>query len=244
MGCPYKAVLFDVGQTLICTARSVGEVYAETAARFGVHVPPETLNETFRQLWTERRNSLHAGTNEQLERQWWYDLVADSFACAGLHCEPPRQQFQARFDSFFDELFDIFTRPETWCVFEDVLPALDKLRAMSLRLVVVSNWDSRLEVLLRRLGLSAQFEFVLTSARAGYRKPDPRIFEAALARLRLEAGDAAHVGDSYEDDFVGATNAGIRPILIDRHRRGPAGVPAIRSLNELPELLSGDGVAG
>ena len=239
MDCPYKAVLFDVGQTLICTARSVGEVYAETAAKYGVHVLPDTLDETFRQLWTERRNILHAGINEDLERQWWYDLVADSFACAGLHCQPPRQQFQARFDNFFDELFDIFTRPETWCVFEDVFPALDKLRAMGVRLAVVSNWDSRLEVLLRRIGLAGHFEFVLTSARAGYRKPDPRIFEAALTRLSLPPNDVAHVGDSYEDDFIGATNAGIRPILIDRHQQCPAGLPAIRSLDDLPGVLTG-----
>ncbi|MCX5770815.1 MAG: HAD-IA family hydrolase [Candidatus Hydrogenedentes bacterium] len=244
MDCPYKAVLFDVGQTLICTARAVGEVYVETAERFGVHVQPETLNETFNQLWAERRNSLHAGTNEDLERQWWYDLVADSFACAGLHCEPPKIMFQARFDNFFDELFDIFMRPETWCVFNDVLPSLDKLRDMGLRLAVVSNWDSRLEVLLGGLGLARQFDFILTSARAGYRKPDPRIFQVALARLGLHAGEVAHVGDSYEDDFVGATNAGIRPVLIDRHLRCPAGIPTIRSLEELPQLLTGAGVAG
>ncbi len=83
MDCRYKAVLFDVGQTLICTAKSVGEFYAEAAARFGVQVDAEHLNDAFRQLWTERRDALHAGTNEQLERQWWYDLVSDTFACAG-----------------------------------------------------------------------------------------------------------------------------------------------------------------
>lgn len=46
MDCPYKAVLFDVGLTLIRTARPVGEVYAETPEKYGVHVPPKTLNET------------------------------------------------------------------------------------------------------------------------------------------------------------------------------------------------------
>ena len=240
MHCPYKAVLFDVGQTLICTARSVGDVYAETAAKFGVHVIPEKLNETFRQLWTERRNALHSGTSEDLERQWWYDLVADTFACAGSNCQPPRQQFQARFDNFFDELFDVFTRPETWCVFDDVRPALQKLREMGLRLAVVSNWDSRLETLLRRLELAPYFEFILTSARAGFRKPDPRIFQAALNRLSLPPQNVAHVGDSYEDDFEGATAAGIWPVLIDRHQWCPAGIPAIRSLNELPDTLCGN----
>lgn len=239
MVCAYKAVLFDVGQTLISTSRSVGEVYAETASRYGVDVVPEKLNEAFRRLWTERRNTLHAGTSEELERQWWYDLVADSFACAGRCCEPPQERFEKRFDDFFAELYDTFARAETWTVFPDVEPALAELRELGLRLAVVSNWDSRLEVLLGRLGLAERFEFILTSARAGYRKPDERIFGVALERLGLGASEVAHVGDSYEDDFVGARNAGIKPILVDRRGLCPPGIAAIHSLEELAPALCG-----
>jgi len=239
VSCQYKAVLFDVGETLICTSRSIGEFYAETASRYGVEVVPGTLDSAFRRLWTERRNTLHAGTSEELERQWWYHLVADTFARAGRGCQPPKRQFEKRFEDFFNELYDIFARPETWRVFPDVEPALAELRGLGVRLAVVSNWDSRLEVLLRRLGLAERFEFILTSARAGYRKPDAGIFRVALERLGVYAGEAAHVGDSYEDDVVGARNAGIRPVLIDRRGGCPPDTGAIGSLAELAAVLCG-----
>ena len=146
---------------------------------------------------------------------------------------------EARFEEFFEELFDLFARPATWCIFEDVAPVLDTLRRMGVRLAVVSNWDSRLDTLLRRLGLRDRFEFVLTSARAGYRKPDPRIFQLALDKLGLPADAVAYVGDSYEDDFVGAKQAGIMPVLIDREGWNPPGIPSIRSLGDLPRFICG-----
>ena len=46
-----RAVLFDVGQTLLRVQTSVGDVYAETAARYGVHADPLELDRNFRTAW-------------------------------------------------------------------------------------------------------------------------------------------------------------------------------------------------
>lgn len=100
--------------------------------------------------------------------------------------------------------------------FDDAGPALADLRSLGLRLVCVSNWDFTLPEVLARCGLDGALDGVVTSAELGVRKPDPRIFEAALQLAGCAAEEALHVGDTPEDDLVGGRAAGIRTILIDR----------------------------
>jgi HAD superfamily hydrolase (TIGR01549 family) len=119
--------------------------------------------------------------------------------------------------------------------YEDAGPALGELRAMGLRVVVVSNWDASLPQVLADVGLAPVLDGIVVSAVVGAAKPDPRIFQAALARAGCDADGALHVGDSAEHDLRGAGAAGIRAVLLDRSGsvRG-----SIASLAELPALLS------
>jgi putative hydrolase of the HAD superfamily len=104
--------------------------------------------------------------------------------------------------------------------YPDAAPALEGLRARGLRLLCVSNWDVSLPEVLERCGLGAALDGVVCSAAAGARKPDPRIFAAALGEARCEAGEALHVGDTPEEDVAGAEAAGIRALLLDRDGGG------------------------
>jgi HAD superfamily hydrolase (TIGR01549 family) len=100
--------------------------------------------------------------------------------------------------------------------YPDAAPSLAELRAQGLRLVCVSNWDVSLPSVLDRCGLADALDGVITSAGVGARKPDPRIFEAALELAGCSAGDALHVGDTPEEDIDGARSAGVRALLIER----------------------------
>ncbi len=121
----------------------------------------------------------------------------------------------------------------------DAAPALSSLRARGLRLAVVSNWDIGLGGLLDRLGLGAHLDAVVTSAAAGAAKPDPRVFQRALARLHCSAATALHVGDRMHEDVAGARAAGVRAVLLDRHAGpAPSGVATVRGLAELDALIS------
>ena len=129
--------------------------------------------------------------------------------------------------------------------FPDAAPALAELRSGGLRLVVVSNWDCSLPDALSEAGLLRLVDDVVVSAAVGAAKPDPRIFEAALAAAGCEAADVVHVGDSPANDIACAETIGIRAILIDRevtigaHPHSAAHPrESIRSLSELPALLS------
>ncbi|MDX6496660.1 MAG: hypothetical protein QOE17_2646 [Gaiellales bacterium] len=128
--------------------------------------------------------------------------------------------------------------------YADAAPALRALRAGGLRLVVCSNWDCSLPEALEAAGLADLIDAVVVSAEVGAAKPDPRIFDAALAAAGCEAGEALHVGDSLEGDVAGALAAGIAAVLIDRDgTRGPAppGTPVVRTLTDLAAALRAGG---
>jgi putative hydrolase of the HAD superfamily len=119
-------------------------------------------------------------------------------------------------------------------VFPDARPAILAARARGQRVVVASNWDVSLHDLLARLSLSPLLGGIVTSAEVGARKPSPAVFVRALRLAQAEPDDAIHVGDSFEDDVVGARNAGVRPILLSRDgRSAPPGVRTIASLLEV-----------
>ena len=120
--------------------------------------------------------------------------------------------------------------------FPDAAAAIAAMRRLGARVGVVSNWDISLEQVLRRVGLAPALEGVITSAGAGARKPDPRIFARALELLGAQAARTVHVGDSLAEDVAGARAAGISPILLRRDGApGPPGVTTIANL----ELLGG-----
>ncbi|HEX8084392.1 MAG TPA: HAD-IA family hydrolase [Solirubrobacteraceae bacterium] len=120
--------------------------------------------------------------------------------------------------------------------YPEVHEALGALRRGGARLVVVSNWDVSLHHALAETALSPLVDAAISSAEAGARKPDPAIFERALALAGVRAQDALHVGDSLDADVEGARAAGIEPVLVVRDGSAPPpGVRAIASLSSLIE---------
>ena len=125
-------------------------------------------------------------------------------------------------------------------LYDDVVPTLQDLRDSDFKLVIVSNWESTLDPLTERLGIAEYFDAVVAShdVRVRSEKPDPHIFNYALAAVGASAEEVVHVGDTYEADVVGAEGVGIRPILLDRDgTQTGRSDETIQRLSELPELL-------
>lgn len=130
-----------------------------------------------------------------------------------------------------------------WHVYKDVVPCLKSLKRMHLTLGVISNWSTDLYKLLRSLQLTSFFDCVTASAEVGYRKPDPVIFDLTLETLHSNPSATIHVGDRVDADGVGALEAGITPVIIDRgtgHTYEAQGMEltAISSLEQLPQLIA------
>jgi FMN phosphatase YigB (HAD superfamily) len=93
--------------------------------------------------------------------------------------------------------------------------------------------------LLTELGLALLLPIIVTSQDAGYSKPQPEIFHAALRQARVPANSALYVGDQYHIDIVGAVRAGMKGVLLDRDGdfQDVTGCPHIRSLTQVKEYL-------
>ena len=82
------------------------------------------------------------------------------------------------------------------------------------------------------------FQFVVFSQDHGVEKPDPRIFMTALEQAPCVAEELLHVGDSLENDVMGATSAGIRSVCLNRNgaEKGSC-IEAQHEISPLAELL-------
>ncbi|HZE99571.1 MAG TPA: HAD-IA family hydrolase [Planctomycetota bacterium] len=232
-----RAVFFDAGHTLLYAHPDIGTIYTETTADMGVQIAPDRFMDVIVPVFREASRE-YASTSDSSDAQdlaMWRLItrrVYDRLDSLGT----------LSFEPWFNALYGRFGKPESWKFYDDVEPVLRELRSRGIKVGVVSNWDSRLRRISDAIGLTSMVDFLVISAEAGIRKPDARIFQAALDQAGVRAGEALHVGDHPEEDAEGARRAGLRPVLIDRQKRVtsrefPAGVAVVRSLADLYPLL-------
>ncbi|MFV2062921.1 MAG: HAD family hydrolase [Chloroflexota bacterium] len=230
-------VLLDVGDTLVRPDPSWRDVYASVFADHGIAATADEFSSAFRAAWAEWETEGPFEASEEASFRRLMELDQLVFDRLGYPDLP---------ESFFRDVEQAFRQRSAFHVFPDVIPALDALTAAGLRLAVVSNWGWAAPELLQNLELSRHFEVLSISARVGYQKPHPAIFEHALELMGAAPGDAVHVGDDPGADVVGARRAGIEPILIERSgRRYPPighgsladGAPVIGDMGDLLDLL-------
>ena len=106
-------------------------------------------------------------------------------------------------------------------VMPGVPDALARLQRQGLTLAVISNSDGTCARSLEEAGLLHYLNFVIDSAEVGVEKPDPRIFEIALARCGADPRRTLYVGDLYHADVVGARAAGLHALLLDPYGDWP-----------------------
>ena len=113
------------------------------------------------------------------------------------------------------------------------------------RVALLSNTQTFGLEMLDRLGISARIRTRMLSAELGAQKPEPAAFEAVQRRLGLFPGNLAMVGDSWNDDVLGALEAGWTAIWVNREAKPrpshPLEVPIyeVHSLDRVPELIQG-----
>lgn len=117
-----------------------------------------------------------------------------------------------------DDAMAVFSRARNEVtLFEDVVPVLGRMRH-KLALATVSNGVSDLEA----IGIAHLFEASVAAYSFGRAKPDAAIFHAACDALKIRPAEAIYVGDDPLLDVVGAQQAGLRAVWLNRIELGPA----------------------
>ena len=102
---------------------------------------------------------------------------------------------------------------------------------------VVTNNVRREQVeKLRFCGLDGLVDVLVTSEDVGVAKPDPAIFHAALEQLECTPDQVVMVGDSWENDIVGASRVGIRSVWLNRYAEPHRVVALAHQIVELAPL--------
>jgi putative hydrolase of the HAD superfamily len=223
----YDAVFFDAANTLLYPFPSVGEVYAQVAARYGVSTSGEAVQRAFRRAWSSiqvgaQADPVRYGVGEADGRRFWHTLVLATFTQIAIP-EP--------FETFFEELYQLFGQPTVWRLFPECLEVLQTLRRQGYIVGVISNWDSRLLELLHGLELMPYFQHVSISAVVGWDKPHRAIFLHATNAVGVDPGRALHIGDNFQADVQGAQQAGLQPLWLQRQGNVSADCPVIRDLS-------------
>lgn len=232
-----KGILFDVGDTLLAPHPSFLELFALVMREQGFSVTPAEVEEALQTVGRSVSEVIGQGdnpderwsTSEEKSRRFWRRLYGAMLAHWGI----------ADGDgAIFNALYARFTRPDSYRLFPDVMPALEACREAGLVLGIVSNFESWLEDMLAGLGVAGFFACVVISGKEGIEKPDPEIFRRALERSGLEPAETAFVGDHPRVDIAAARELGMTGVLIDRWDRYPdADSLRIRTLADLLPAL-------
>lgn len=207
--CP-KTIFFDYGNTL-CTEPEFFDGIKGFAALIA-RADENPQNATPEQLWELQQKVRHDmdkinSLDLEVNHREILRLITDSF---GL-----------RFSISDCEMEDILWNTAfPASPIDGVNELMELLKTLGIRTAVVSNMSFSGEALQRRIArhvTSGSFEFVLASSDCFYRKPNVRIFAAALGRANISPEECAFCGDSVTCDIIPSAKLGMQPIWLPKH---------------------------
>lgn len=227
----YRAVLFDAGNTLIHMPQTAEETLMELCHQLGAFIGLDAARGACHlcELYYARNYLGYTGD----PGAFWLQYHGE--ALRYLRIDDPGGQKAAFLSCSFGQV-------GIWQAYPEAERVCSCLRAMGFRLGVVSNGPTTVVDLLSQAGLLPFFDTVIASQAIGIEKPDPRIFQEALKRMGLPAGEALFVGDLYDVDVLGARSAGMQAVLIEREGGGDGrDCAVVRTLDELIPLVGPTG---
>jgi putative hydrolase of the HAD superfamily len=225
-----KAVFFDVDFTLIYPGPAFqGEGYRQFAAKHGMSVDPARFGGAV----LSASHILDEAQDSVYSHQIFIDYTAHIIEHMGGR-GPAVMTCAA-------EIYREWAACQHFLLYDDVPAGLRALSERNIRIGLISNSHRCLESFQSHFELDEFIDVAISSLQHGYMKPHPSIFEAALRLAGVDASESVMVGDSLSQDIEGARRVGMRGVLVRRSdtisAAEPTGVPVIKSLKELPELL-------
>ncbi|CAN7582538.1 HAD-IA family hydrolase [Paenibacillus sp. LjRoot56] len=233
----YKMIYLDAGDTLVTipAAQTILKQYLQLRA---VDRDEDHINELFTQAfrlfyYVEKKDNFVVCSPES-DREFWVNLYHYVLHKLGVHEDWTEEEIF----NCCHELYEIFTAPEYYDLFDDVKPFLEELKTQGFRIGIISNFAPTLKAILADKGVLHYFDPVLVSTEVGLEKPDPAIFRLALQMADVEASDVLYVGDHETNDIWAPNQVGIDAVRIIRYPYHTG--DGIRSLLELIQEPAGE----
>lgn len=235
-------ILFDVNGTLIDILTDEGkeEIYRAIGCFLsyqGLAIPPISLREMYFRTMEEQRKQ-RGGSHPEFDAVKLWDSILEAHADA-LHISITKR---GQLPRILAEMFRALSRIRLQ-LYPDVCSILDPL-SRSYRLAVVSDGQSAWALPeLRETGIAGYFDPIVISGDHKFRKPDRRLFDAALLRMRQKPENVVFVGNDIYRDIYGAHRVGMKTVLFrsNQGRQEMEGVEPdyiIYRFRELPQAIA------
>jgi len=220
MNCqPFKLITFDITGTLLKYRSSPATEYSNVLKKYGIDIRLSTLEDLINKNWIfMTRAHPNFGLNTGLGWEKYWRTYAQNVFSKAFEIENITGIVPLRI--IIDELMMVYSTGETFELQNGSIELLEYLNKEQVPLGVMSNYDPRIKAMLRNLGLSHYFKFILSSYEVQSEKPDIRIFREAESHVNKCSNRKLflHVGDSYLLDFKGAINAGWSACLVHTNK--------------------------
>lgn len=212
----YKMIYLDAGDTLVTipAAQTILKQYLQLRAvdRDEAHIH-ELFTEAFRLFYYVEKKDNFVVCSPESDRAFWVNLYHYVLHKLGIHEDWTEEEIF----NCCHELYEIYTAPEYYDLFDDVKPFLEELRNRGFRIGIISNFAPTLKAILTDKGILHYFDPVLVSTEVGLEKPDPAIFEKALQMAGVDAKDVLYIGDHETNDVWAPNQVGIDAVRILRY---------------------------
>lgn len=204
-----KAIFFDFGDTLASTNPPFLIRLASAFRDCGYNVSDEDFERAYLKTDYEiHRKYLERGTISPLEyRDWFFPKL-----CRHLSLEGESKMIRERMRTALRKID--YTRS----ALPGAIQLIELLKVRGLTLAVISNNDGTTQEKCQEVGIRDYFDIIADSTNLGVVKPDSRIFQFVLDKLNILPSEALHIGDLYGSDVLGARNAGLDVIWLNRRR--------------------------
>jgi putative hydrolase of the HAD superfamily len=127
---------------------------------------------------------------------------------------------------------------QNWMLYEDALPCLNIVKKFSLG-VISDGQGVQQRSKLTLTEIDSFFDSIIISGEVGISKPQPKIFQLSAKELNLPLNEILYVGDHLEKDALGALNAGMHGVWINRTEQiyEKADIRMIFKLTDLPSAI-------
>ncbi len=218
----YKAMLFDLDDTLLDRDKAVDNLFLIVLERCYGAVNPSFKNEMMQKFKTFDNRSYGSNDKEKV-LEAFFDEYPPKYRI-------PRENIQ----DFWNDHF-----PLCFSIDQNTINIVNTIK-MHVKVAIITNGSTRRQkAKISNTNLHSCFETVIISEEVGFSKPDKRIFELALNKLNVQPEDALFVGDDLEKDIGGCQNANMKGIWFNPNRiKNDTEIKPYAEVNSIDRLIS------
>lgn len=218
----YKAIIFDLDDTLLDRNQAVDNMFL---------ILLEECYEGVKDI----------DKNEMLKKFKEYDKRNYGNSDKTKVLEPFFDEFPTKYRISHNKILDFWNTnfPNSFSVNQNTINILNAIKMHAKTAVVTNGTTQRQKAKISNTNMNDLFDIIIISDEVGFSKPDERIFELALNKLKVLPEDAVFVGDDLQKDISGCQNVNIKgiwfnPLMIKNN----TDVKPYAEINSLDKLLN------